>query len=128
MGRNLGIVRGQFESSVRPVLTPSVTHGRASNSLQAGPFSIVNNGPNEVVISRVELDFYCSKSENSLRQPIQYPLLQWRLLTPGQSVTQNFTLDPAKEISYHEDHDGECDWIFTLAVACSDLLRMCTHV
>ncbi len=124
----IDVSQRQFESSVRPVLIPRVTQGKSSGGEHVGQFSIVNNGPNEAVISSVALDFYCGRSEGCQHRPTEYPLLHARLLTTGQSVSEDFAVDPMKEIDYHEDHDGECRWIFTLAVKCSDILRLRTHV
>jgi hypothetical protein len=124
---NIEVSQRQFESSVRPVLIPRVVQDWVGDRVHAGSFSITNNGPNEAVITGVALDFYCSASEHCEHQPIDYPLLRAQLLTPGQILSENYRLDPWKEIYYHEPHDGECKWIFTLEVKCSDVLRLRTH-
>ncbi len=123
----IDVSQRQFESSVRPVLIPHITHGLATAPEHHVEFSITNRGHNEAVISSVKLDFYCARSENCQNQPTEYRLLHGRLLTPGLSVVESTTLDPKKEIDYHEDHDGECTWIFRVAVRCSDVLSLRTH-
>jgi hypothetical protein len=125
----LQVTRRQFESGVRPVLTPFVTHAMAgmNRGIHAGQFTVSNNGPNEAEIKKVELGFYCSNSTDNQSEPIDYPLFQWRVLNPGQSASQNFRIEPGK-LNWHEEHEGECNWIFTLQVTCSDLLRLRTHV
>jgi hypothetical protein len=123
----IDVSQRQFESSVRPVLIPHVTHHLTSTREYGVEFLITNRGQNEAVVSRVELDFYCGRSENCQHHPTEYPLLQARLLAPGETVVQSTILDPKKEIDYHEGHDGECNWIFTLAVRCSDVLNLRTH-
>jgi hypothetical protein len=88
----------------------------------------MNPGPNEAEINSVQLDFYCSRSENCQREPIKYPLYQWRVLTAGQSVSEGFRINPVEQTLYHEDHDGLCNWVFTLEVKCTDILRLYRHV
>ena len=61
----MDVTQRQFESSVRPVLTPHVTHHLTNTREYRVEFIITNSGHNEAVISRVELDFYCGRSEKN---------------------------------------------------------------
>jgi hypothetical protein len=123
----IDVSQRQFESSVRPVLIPHVAHRLTPQGDYRVELIITNRGNNEAVISSVELDFYCRRSENCQHQPTPFPFLDARLLTPGETVVESTTLDPKKEIDYHEEHDGECNWIFRVAVRCSDVLSLRTH-
>jgi hypothetical protein len=123
----MDVMQRQFESRVRPVLTPHVTHNLTSTREYRVEFTITNSGHNEAIISRVALDFYCGRSESCQHRPTEYPLLQSQLLNPADTIAETLIIDPKKEIDYHEDHDGECKWIFTMAVRCSDALSLRTH-
>lgn len=89
-----------------------------------GAFVLANPGPNDAVLSRVELSYYCSHSEHTEPAPLNYMRLIHRLIPPGQQVEVTFTVSPANDCLYHEDHEGDCHWIFRVDVTCTDVLRL----
>ncbi len=111
---------------LRPQVVPTINykweHGKAT-----GSFRLANPGPNDAVLRRVELDVYCLHAEICERLPAVFQLLTWRVLPPGGSVEQEFSISPGDICYFHEDHEGDCGWTFKINVECTDALHLLEH-
>lgn len=78
-----------------------------------GIFHFKNVGPNSFMILQGSYDWYCSRAEQTLVRPHQFPLLHYRVLPPGQTTQERFSVRPLTA-DFHDDHEGECDWFSEL--------------
>ncbi len=117
------------DSAIRlqPRIIPSIKYkwdGRTAK----GSLRLENPGPNDAILRRVELDYYCSHSKLCQTPPKEYRLLVYRVIPAKQWIEEDFQTVPDEDCHYHEPHTGECHWIFQVRVECTDILGLLTHV
>jgi len=115
----------QFRAGVQPQLSVKLDWA-AQGEKRIGFFRFKNVGPNSFMISRASFSWYCAHSEQTLVRPREFPLLRSRVLPPGQATSQRFEVDPLSA-ELHEDHEGDCNWIFRTDVQIEDLAGTVRH-
>ncbi len=112
---------------LQPRIVPEL-NSEWEGQVAKGAFVLRNPGPNDAVLREVELDYYCSRSENTYSKPQLYQMLTHRLVPAGQRVECRFEICPIQDCLYHESHEGDCRWILRVRATCTDIMGLLEHV
>jgi hypothetical protein len=123
--RMVGLSEKQFRSGIQPQLSVDL-EWIDNGDQKRGVFHFKNVGPNSFIITRGEFSWYCRRSEQTLVEPREFPLMHWRVLPPGQETHETFNVNPLTA-DIHEAHEGECEWIFRTEVQLEDLAGILRH-
>lgn len=121
------IMERDSATRLQPRIVPKLNY-EWEGQVAKGMFVLANPGPNDAVLRQVELDYYCSRSENTYSNPRPYQLLTHRFVPADQEIECRLEICPIQDCLYHESHDGDCRWILRVRVTCTDAENLREHV